>query len=228
MNDRLRGQVGRLLAGAEYVLRGSGPLTVAAGYAGAFYRSSPSEPRPDMQAILLLFSTDRTGKKLLPESGFMASAYQLRPSSRGAVRLASADPRESPLIDPAYLDREEDRRTIVAGLKRMQAILAAPALRPYVADAGEPPLGCSDEEMMAHVRERGSAGHHFVASCAMGSGEGAAVDPRLRVRGIAGLRVVDGSIMPSIVSGNTNAAIVMIAEKGADMILEDAGRERSR
>ena len=222
MNDRLGTAFGRALAGAEYFLRRKGPLTIAAGYAGAFYRSTDQVERPDMQAILLLFSTDRLGTRLLPNSGFMASAYQLRPLSRGAVTLASPDPRDSPLIDPAYLREEADRRVTLKGLKKMRAIMGSPALRPYLADAGEPPLDCDDEALMDHIRSRGSAGHHFVGGCRMGADANAVVDPRLRMNGLRGLRIVDGSIMPSIVSGNTHAPIVMIAEKGAEMILEEA------
>jgi choline dehydrogenase len=225
MNDRLGTFLGRIGAGAEYVLRRSGPLTVAAGYAGAFYRSAETEQRPDMQAILLLFSTDRMGTRLLPDSGFMVSAYQLRPSSRGTIALASPDPRAAPRIDPAYLEDEGDCRTVLAGMKALRAIMLAPPLRPYLADKGEPPLDAGDDALMDHIRDRGSAGHHFVGSCAMGPDGDAVVDPRLAVRGVHGLRIVDGSIMPSITSGNTLAPIVMIAEKGADMILEDA-RER--
>ena len=225
MNDRLGTFAGRMLSGAEYLLRGKGPLTIAAGYAGAFYRSAPRQDRPDMQAILLLFSTDSMGTRLLPDSGFMASAYQLRPSSRGAVTLASPDPRAAPRIDPAYLTDEQDRHVTLRGMKRLQAIMASPALRPYLAGPGDPPLGSDNETLMAHIRAHGSAGHHFVGSCRMGADPNAVVDPRLRVNGVRRLRVVDGSIMPSITSGNTLAPIVMIAEKGSDMILEDA-RER--
>jgi choline dehydrogenase len=228
MNDRLGTAAGRLLSGAEYLLLGKGPLTVAAGYAGAFYRGVASETRPDMQAILLLFSTDRMGTRLLPNSGFMVSAYQLRPASRGAISLASPDPRAAPLIDPAYLAEEEDRQVTLRGIKRLQAIMASPALRPFLADTGEPPLGASDEVLMAHIRSRGSAGHHLVGSCGMGLDPDAVVDPRLRVNEVGRLRVVDGSIMPSITSGNTLAPIVMIAEKGAAMILEDANAKETR
>lgn len=222
MNDRLGTLIGRTLAGAEYLFLHSGPLTVAAGYAGAFYRSDGSVPRPDMQAILLLFSTDRMGTRLLPNSGFMVSAYQLRPRSRGALTLAGPDIGDAPLIDPAYLSDEEDRAVTLNGLKRLRAIMRSPALSSYLADRGDPSLDCDDEALMAHIRARASAGHHFVGTCRMGADADAVVDPRLLVRGVTGLRVVDGSIMPSITSGNTNAPIIMIAEKATDMILDDA------
>ena len=222
MNDRLGTAIGRALSGAEYLFLRRGPLTIAAGYAGAFYRSDDSLAAPDMQAILLLFSTDKMGTRLLPESGFMVSTYQLRPLSRGAVTLASPNIADAPLIDPAYLSAGEDKAVTLAGMKRLRGIMRSPVLAPYLADRGDPSLDCDDEVLMAHVRARAGAGHHFVGSCRMGADAASVVDPRLMVRGVACLRIVDGSIMPSIVSGNTNAPIIMIAEKAADMIREDA------
>lgn len=226
MNDRLGSVLGQVGAGLEYLLKGRGPLTIAAGYGGAFYRAEGDSGRPDTQAYLLLFSTDRMGTRLLPNSGFMTSAYQLRPQSRGSIRLANPDPSAPPLIDPAYLSAEEDRRLSLAGMKKLRAIMRAAPMAGYLADAGDPPLDCDDETLMAHIRQRSSAGHHFAGSCRMGDDEAAVVDPRLRVRGVRGLRIVDASIMPALVSGNTNAPVIMIAEKGADMILEDTRQEK--
>jgi choline dehydrogenase len=226
MNDRLGSMLGQLGAGLEYLLKGRGPLTIAAGYGGAFYRAEGDGGRPDTQAYLLLFSTDRMGTRLLPNSGFMTSAYQLRPQSRGSIRLASPDPSAAPLIDPAYLSGEEDRRLSLAGMKKLRAIMRETPMAAYLADAGDPPLDCDDETLMTHIRQRSSAGHHFAGSCRMGADAAAVVDPGLRVRGVRALRVVDASIMPALVSGNTNAPVIMIAEKGADMILEDARREQ--
>ncbi|MGE0586796.1 MAG: GMC family oxidoreductase [Flavobacteriaceae bacterium] len=221
MNDRLRGFWGKAISGADYLLRGRGPLTVAAGYAGAFFRADGAHGRPDMQGYFLLFSTDASGKRLRRESGFMTSAYQLRPVSRGTVRLTSADPEAMPLIDPAYLAAEEDRRATTEGLKRFFRIMRQPAIAPFVAES-EPPLDSPDSAILAHVRECGSPGHHFSSSCRMGVDAHSIVDPRLRVHGAQRLRVIDASIMPAVVSGNTNAPVIMIAEKGADMILEDS------
>jgi choline dehydrogenase len=221
MNDRLRGFWGQTLSGADYLLRGRGPLTVAAGYAGAFFRADGRHGRPDMQGYFLLFSTDPGGSRLRRESGFMTSAYQLRPESRGTVRLASADPAAMPLIDPAYLTAEEDRRLTIEGLKRFFRVMRQPAIAGFIAEA-EPPLDSDGAAILDHVRARASPGHHFAGSCRMGADADAVVDPRLRVNGVHGLRVIDASIMPAVVSGNTNAPVIMIAEKGADMILEDA------
>jgi choline dehydrogenase len=147
----------------------------------------------------------------------------LRPESRGHVRIKSADPREAPAIDPNYLATQRDRETIVAGVKAMRRIFQAPAMARHIAEEIEPGPQCvSDDEMLDFVRRRGSTTYHPVGTCRMGQDQKAVVDERLRVRGIAGLRVVDASIMPAVVSGNTNAAAIMIGEKGADMILEDA------
>ncbi|WP_197277340.1 GMC family oxidoreductase [Sphingomonas profundi] len=223
MNDRLRGIWGKAVSGADYLVRGRGPLTIAAGYAGAFYRADGARGRPDMQGYFLLFSTDASGAALERHSGFMTSAYQLRPESRGTLRLSGSDVREMPLIDPAYLSHPEDRRLTVQGIRRFFGIMRQPALAPYIARA-DPPLDADDETILAHVRSKASAGHHFASSCRMGADADAIVDPRLAVRGVEGLRVVDASIMPFVVSGNTNAPVVMIAEKGATMILEDAAK----
>src|SRR3546814_5342016 len=166
------------------------------------------------------------GTRLTPDSGFMTSAYQLRPKSRGSIRLASPDPGAAPLIDPCYLSAEEDRRLVLAGMKRLRAIMRSPPMASYLADSGDPPLDGDDAMLMAHIRQRSSAGHHFAGSCRMGADEASVVDPRLRVRGVGGLRIVDASIMPALISGNTNAPVIMIAEKGAEMVLEDARQEQ--
>jgi choline dehydrogenase len=221
MNDRLGSWLGQLGAGIEYLVRRTGPLTVSAGFGATFFRTRPELDRPDFQGYLLLFRTDASGAKLEPFSGFMTSGYQLRPESRGAVTLASADPLERPLVRPNYLAAEGDRAATLAGVKRLRAILRAPAMAPLVAEA-EPGDDADDATLIAYIRERMSAGHHVAGSCRMGPDEAAVVDPQLRVRGVAGLRVADASIMPSMVSGNTCAPTVMIAEKAADMILADS------
>ncbi|MBA17013.1 MAG: choline dehydrogenase [Sphingomonas sp.] len=221
INDRLRGPVGQAMSGLEYLLLGRGPLTVAAGYAGSFYRADGSRGRPDSQAYLLAFSTTPDGRKLRAESGFMASAYQLRPESRGSIRLASADPHAMPLIDPRYLDSDVDRRMTVAALRRLLRAMAHKPMSDFI-KSSYPPFDSSDAELLAHIRAIASPGHHFTSTCRMGVGRDAVVDPRLRVNGLDNLRVADAAIMPSVPSGNTAAPVVMIAEKASDMILEDA------
>ncbi|MEI9926974.1 MAG: GMC oxidoreductase [Sphingomonas sp.] len=222
LNDRLGTAWGRAMAGLEYLALGRGPLTVAAGTGGAFFRSDGASGRPDVQAFLLVFRTDRMGTRLSPDSGFMMSAYQLRPHSRGSIRLASPDPRAPPLIDPAYLASDFDRAVTLAGLRRLQAIASARPLADLIAGPSEPPLDADDSTLTAHIRASASPGHHFCGSCRMGPDPDSVVDPRLRVRGTSGLRVADASIMPAVVSGNTLAPVVAIAEKAADMILADA------
>jgi choline dehydrogenase len=163
------------------------------------------------------------GEKLHSFSGFSASVCQLRPESRGSLRIRSADPAAPPEIRINYLATETDRTANVEGLKILRKILQAPALSPYVVEEVDPGAKIStDEELLKYCRQRGSTIYHPISTCRMGNDPLAVVDQRLRVRGIEGLRVVDGSIMPDLVSGNTNAPIVMIAEKASDMILQDA------
>ncbi len=228
INDALASLAGRCGVGLRYVLRRRGPLTVSAGYAGAFFRTDPRLDAPDVQIHFITFSTDRMGTRLHPFSGFTASVCQLRPESRGSVRIRSADPAAPPEIRVNYLAAETDRRTVVAGLRRLRAIMQAPAMRPYVEAEYEPGPACeSDEDFLRYARARGSTIYHPTCTCRMGHDPMAVVDARLRVHGTEGLHVIDGSVMPSLVSGNTNAAIVMIAEKGADLVLEDAGRAQA-
>jgi choline dehydrogenase len=171
----------------------------------------------------IIFSADTSGAALHSFPGFIASVCQLRPESRGFVRIKSADASTPPAIQPRYLSTPTDRDTVVAGLKLLRRIMSQPAMRRYIAEERAPDPRCtSDAELLAFARATGTTVFHPTSTCRMGSDSAAVVDERLRVHGIERLRVVDGSIMPTVVSGNTNAAIVMIAEKGADMILQDA------
>jgi len=223
LNDVVNSPVRRILAGARYAAFRNGPLTIAAGTSGAFFKTSPRLATPDIQIHFLPFSTDKMGERLHSFSGFSASICQLRPESRGSLRIRSADPTVAPEIRINYLSTEVDRTANVEGLKVLRRILQAPALRPYVMEEVDPGAKVStDEELLNYCRARGSTIYHPTSTCRMGSDPLAVVDQRLRVRGLEGLRVVDGSIMPDLVSGNTNAAIIMIAEKASDMILEDA------
>jgi choline dehydrogenase len=223
MNDVINSWRHRVGAGLRYLLFRKGLLTIGAGYAGGFFRTSPAAATPDVQVHFIIFSADKVGARLHPFPGFIASVCVLRPESRGFVRIKSADPRDAPAIQPRYLSARYDRDVLVDGMKLLRTIMSQPAMRRYIAEERAPGARCtSDADLLAYARETGATIFHPTSTCRMGSDPSAVVDERLRVRGIERLRVVDGSIMPAVVSGNTNAAIVMIGEKGADMILQDA------
>jgi len=223
LNDVVNNPVRRILTGLQYAAFRTGPLTIAAGTSGAFFRTNPRLATPDIQIHFLPFSTDKMGEKLHSFSGFTASVCQLRPESRGSLRIRSADPAAPPEIRINYLSTEVDRTANVEGLKILRKILQAPALSPYVVEEVDPGAKVvSDEALLAHCRARGSTIYHPTSTCRMGNDPLAVVDRRLRLRGVEGLRVVDASVMPDLVSGNTNAVVIMIAEKASDMILEDA------
>ena len=223
LNDIVNSPFRKVMAGLRYALSRSGPLTIAAGTSGAFFKTNPRLASPDIQIHFLPFSTDKMGEKLHSFSGFTASVCQLRPESRGSLRIKSADPAAPPEIRINYLATEVDRNANVEGLKILRRILHAPALAPYVVEEVDPgDKIVSDEALLAYCRARGSTIYHPTSTCRMGNDPLAVVDQQLRVRGIDGLRVVDASVMPDLVSGNTNAPVIMIAEKVSDMILQDA------
>jgi choline dehydrogenase len=222
LNDAVRTWSGKLSHGLHYVLTRRGYLAVPAVSAGCFLRAHPASATPDSQCSISLFSAQTIGGDLHPFPGVTGNCVLLRPESRGFVRIKSPDPHQAPAIHPNYLATQRDRETIVAGVKAMRGIFQAPAMARHIAEEIEPGKGCvNDDELLDFIRRRGSTTYHPVGTCRMGQDRNAVVDERLRVRGIAGLRVVDASIMPAVVSGNTNAATIMIGEKGADMILED-------
>ena len=225
LNDDMQSLWGQMKIGLRYVFLRKGPLTVSAGYAAGFWRTRPEVRRPDVQTHFLTFSLERMGEKLHPFSGFTASICQLRPTSRGSVRIRSSDPREAPAIRYNYLSTEHDRRTMVDGLKMLRRILEQPAIQPYIASEHRPGAQVqSDDGWLAYCRETGSTIYHPSCTAMMGTREPAVVDSHLRVRGLEGLRVVDASVMPAVVSGNTNAAVVAIAEKAADLIHSNSRR----
>ncbi|HUK06561.1 MAG TPA: choline dehydrogenase [Stellaceae bacterium] len=229
INDAVNRFDRRIAAGLKYFLFRRGPMAVSAGYAGGFFRTDPRLETPDVQSHLLLFSTDKPGGALHPFPGMTASICQLRPESRGYVRIKSAEPREAPEIRLNYLATEDDKRTMIAGLRLLRRVMAAPALRPYVAEERDPgPATESDAQWLDFVRARGTTIFHPTTSCRMGIDDRAVVDPELRVKGVGKLRVVDASVMPSVVSGNTNAATIMIAEKAAELMLRDAAARPAR
>jgi choline dehydrogenase len=223
MNDVINHWRHRYAAGLRYIMSRKGLLTIGAGYAGAFFRTRPELATPDVQIHFLIFSADTAGAALHAFPGFMVSVCQLRPDSRGFVRIKSNDPHVPPAIQPRYLSARSDCDTVIAAMKALRRIMDEPAMRRYIAEERAPGEQCtSDADLLAFARETGTTVYHPTSTCRMGSDPAAVVDERLRVRGFERLRVIDASIMPTVVSGNTNAAAVMIGEKGADMILQDA------
>ena len=207
----------------RYAIFRRGYFAIPAISAGCFLRALPSSATPDVQCSIALYSVHKLGDALDPFSGCTLVCTLLRPESRGHVRIKSADPRQAPAIHPNYLAARKDRDTLLAGVKVLRRIAQMPALSCYVAEEVDPGPQCADDDaLLDFIRRRGSTVYHPTSTCRMGHDPAAVVDARLRVRGLSNLRVVDASVMPALVSGNTNAATIMIAEKGADMILEDA------
>ncbi len=229
LNDAVRTWGGKLTHGAHYLLTRRGYLAIPAVSSACFLRAHPASSTPDSQCSISLFSAQTIGGDLHPFPGVTGNCVLLRPESRGYVRIKSADPHDAPAINPNYLATQRDRETLVAGVSAMRRIFQAPAMAKFIAEEIEPGAQCdNDADLLDFIRERGSTTYHPVGTCRMGQDPKAVVDERLRVRGFSGLRVVDASIMPAVVSGNTNAATIMIGEKGADMILEDAKSAAAR
>jgi choline dehydrogenase-like flavoprotein len=217
----------RLCAGLEYALTRRGILTIGAGVAGAFARSRPDVELPDIQFHFMPLSADRPGQGLHPFSGVTASVCQLRPESRGTLAIASADPAAHPKIVSNYLAAETDRRVLLDGMKLVRRVAGEPAFARHVLREHLPgPAAETDAALMAYARGYATTVFHPCGTCKMGSDAKAVVDARLRVHGLAGLRVADASVMPTLTSGNTNAPTIMIGEKAADMIREDARATR--
>ncbi len=223
LNDEVNSLAGRIRIGLEFLLARRGPMTMGASQVGAFLKSNPDVATPDIQFHVQPLSWDDPGHGLHRFSAFTSSVCQLRPESRGHVRIASRDCHAHPEIFPNYLATETDRKTVVAGIRLARHIVAQPPLAEVVTGEREPgPDVSSDQEILEWVRNRATTIYHPVGTCRMGPDESAVVDERLRVRGVTGLRVADASIMPTITSGNTNAPAIMIGEKAAAMILESA------
>ncbi|HEX7864834.1 MAG TPA: choline dehydrogenase [Variovorax sp.] len=228
-NDQLNSWFGQVGMGLEWLLHRTGPLAVGINQGGCFMRAlkdesgRPVAATPDIQFHVATLSADMAGGKVHPYSGFTMSVCQLRPESRGHVRIRSLDAAEPPEMQPNYLATELDRATTVAGVKAARAIAESPAMRPYVKREVKPgPDAASDTDLLEFCRNNGATIFHPTGTCRMGSDALAVVDARLRVHGVAGLRVIDCSAMPTLVSGNTNAPAVMMAEKAVDLIREDA------
>ncbi len=198
---------------------GTGPIASPGAEAGGFLKTDPSLARPDIQLHFVVSIIDDHARKLHLGYGFSCHVCVLRPKSAGRVFLQSPDPMAAPAIDPGFLSDPEDVRVLTKGAKMTRAILEAPALAKYRKKELYTKEGMTDAEWESHIRARADTVYHPVGTCRMGVDETAVVDPQLRVRGLEGLRVVDASIFPTLIGGNTNAPTIMIAEKAADMIL---------
>jgi choline dehydrogenase len=226
INDLAMSTMRKVQAAAQYAVNRSGHLSNAGIYAGALVKSDPRLEQPDLQINMFGWSALerlRTGIKPHPFSAFTMSPVHLRPEGRGTVRIKSPDPLAPPAIQFNFLASDYDFQALIYGTRLSRKIAAQPALRPFVGEEVIPgPAVESDAEITAEIRVRGVSNLHPVGTCRMGREVNAVVDPRLRVYGIAGLRVADASIMPQVPGGNTNAPSIMIGEKCAAMILEDA------
>jgi choline dehydrogenase len=211
----------------EYLFYGTGPGTSNVAEAGAFAISALGAATPDIQYHFIPAQVVNHARTPMDGDGVTVHACCLRPQSRGEIRLASTDPLQPPVMDPNYLAADYDLKVLIAGLRQGRDILAAQAFRPWLGEERLPgPAVQSNAELEDFIRATAETEYHPVGTCKMGSDPMAVVDEKLRVRGIERLRVIDASIMPAIVSGNTNAPVIMIAEKAAEMMLAAAGEKK--
>ena len=223
LNQKANSLWGRMAMGLEYLLFRRGPLTMAPSQLGVFARSDPSRATANLQYHVQPLSLDRFGEPLHRFPGLTASVCNLRPESRGSVTLKSPDPKEPPAIAPDYLSTPADRQVAADAIRLTRRIVGAPAMQPYEPEEMLPGAALqSEEELVRGAGDIGTTIFHPVGTCKMGSDPQAVVSDRLKVHGLDNLRVIDASIMPVITSGNTNSPTIMIAEKGAAMMLEDA------
>jgi choline dehydrogenase len=221
-NDDLASLWGKARIGAKWLFTKKGPLAIGINQGGLFTRVLPGSKTPDVQFHFATLSAELAGARPHPWPGFTLSVCQLRPQSRGTVRIRSTDPFQAPAMQPNYLSTELDRGCAIAGIKLARALASTAAMKPYVAEEYRPGASAkSDEDLLEFARTYGATIFHPSGTCKMGVDEMAVVDPQLRVRGVENLRIVDCSIMPTLVSGNTHAPAVMIAEKASDLILGD-------
>ena len=227
MNEIYHSWMRRLYAGAEWIFARKGPLMTGAGPIGLFVKTRPELDSPDVQYQFLAGSAPKTGDPMHPFPACTLVAIPCRPESRGWLRITNPDPNTPPAMQPNYLSTQRDRDTIVAALRVTRKIFATDAMRPWIIDEFMPGAQAdSDEDLLNHVRETAGTTFHQTSTCMMGPGPKSVVDTELRVKGVEGLRVIDAAVMPTVVSGNTNATVIMIAEKGADMILRGAASQQ--
>ena len=223
LNDEVNHPVRKMLIGLRYMLFRSGPMSMGASQVVIFTRTDPDLETPDIQYHIQPLSASSPGEGLHKFSAFTASVCQLRPESRGRIVLTSPDPTAYPAIHPNYLSAPKDQQIAVAAMKVSRRLAATRVLSAFISEEMVPGSDVqSDEDLLENARNVGESIYHPTSTCRMGSDETAVVDDRLRVHGMEGLRVVDASVMPALVSGNTNAPTIMIAEKASDMIEEDA------
>ncbi len=220
LNERVNSLLGMARMGIEFGLARRGPLTLAAGTTGLFARVLPQSATPDVQFHFIPWSADSVKQGLHRFPGFTISVCQLRPESRGAVTLASPDPLAKPLMHARYLSTETDRQCVVEGLKLARRLAGTTAMRPWIEREHAPgdEVPTTDEAMLDFARRTGGTIYHPTSTCRMGGDARCVVDTQLRVRGVDGLRVADCSVMPTVVSGNTNAGAIMIGERCADFV----------
>ncbi|MEM7236814.1 MAG: GMC oxidoreductase, partial [Pseudomonadota bacterium] len=222
LNDAINHFIPRMGIGLQYVLFQKGPMSLGASQVAIFARSMKGLETPDIQFHFQPLSADKPGIEMHPFSGITSSVCQLRPESRGHIHIASPNAGDHPKIVPNYLSATADQLCAIRAIKFARDMTKTAALNPFIVREhvpGNDPQ--TDDELLAAARQISQTIYHPTSTCRMGSDPDAVVDHRLRVHGIRGLRVADASIMPSIVSGNTNAPTIMIGEKASDMILED-------
>ena len=227
LNTMANSWLGKMQIGLEYALNRSGPMSMAPSQLGAFARSDATQTSANIQYHVQPLSLNKFGEPLHPFPAFTASVCNLRPTARGHVRIASSDAAQAPKITPNYLSTEEDRQVASDALRLTRRIVAAPAMQRYAPEEFLPGPSFQTDAELAHAAGNiGTTIFHPVGTCKMGRDDDATavLDPQLRVRGVAGLRVIDGSVMPVITSGNPNSPIIMIADKAAGLIRADRKR----
>ncbi|MEY3017259.1 MAG: hypothetical protein RL336_394 [Pseudomonadota bacterium] len=228
LNDDLGSLFGQAKAGLQYLLTRRGPLSMSVNQAGGFFKGSADEALPNLQLYFNPMSyriPDDPNANLVPEpySGFLVAFNSCRPTSKGCVEIASGNPSDAPLIKPNYLSTDKDIEEVIQGNRLIRHLMQAPALKAVTVEEVSPAAEVHDEaSMVEFFRQNAGSIYHLCGTCTMGPDpQTAVVDTRLRVHGVKGLRVIDASIFPNITSGNINAPVMMVAEKGADMVLQD-------
>ena len=224
LNDQVNSFLGKTKILLDYVLNKKGPMTVGAGQATTIINSTKNLDIPDICMHFMPLSTDAPGSDLHNFSGFTNCVYQCRPESRGSIHIISKDPYKNPEIKPNYLNTEKDKKTIIKGIKLVNKLSETKVMSSYIKEYHLPSKKLNDDnEILSFAKEHGGTIFHPSCTCKMGTQDDkfAVVDNNLKVYGVEKLRIIDASIMPSITSGNINAATIMIAEKGVNSILEN-------